>query len=210
MFITDNNDAKIILRDSKGRSCPYLFADTHLAKRLSGLTQIMHDLAHAKELIELIESTENQNVSYSLWMSAVITYGKCFATAKGRRIKLEKLHVEKFDPEALDFHSAIIDLRNEYFAHAGNNDYEHYQVCIILAPSTDPPAVLGATHTSFKKNVALEDELNAFKALCDGLYHVAENIADEVHKLVISEHKDMPIDSLYKKVTDRKLLSFKK
>lgn len=102
--ILEGEKAKFSVKDGYGNKCPFIFANTPLAKRLSSLTQIMDDLLHAKELIQLVSTVEEGEIQYSLWMSAVVTYGKCFATAKGRKIKLEEKHIKDTCPDALSFH----------------------------------------------------------------------------------------------------------
>ena len=52
--ILEGEKAKFSVKDGYGNKCPFIFANTPLAKRLSGLTQIMDDLLHAKELIQLV------------------------------------------------------------------------------------------------------------------------------------------------------------
>ena len=86
----DKNEPTIRFKDKKGIEHPFFVADSPLAKRLSGLTQVMHDLNHAHELMAMIKNIENSEIAYSLWMSAITTYGKCFAAAKGRKIKIEE------------------------------------------------------------------------------------------------------------------------
>ncbi len=195
----EGEDTKLRIKTKDGKVCPYFFADTPLAKRLSGLTQIMHDLGHAKELMSLIDTVESSEIAYSLWMSAVVTYGKCFASAGGRKNKLELEHVKRFNSEALDYHNALISQRNEYFAHAGQNDYEKSNVGIILNPEEDGKKVLWANHVIVKKSNISSEEIKSFCTLCDGLRDVVEKTAEAVHERVLSEYKEMNLDDLYKK-----------
>ena len=190
---------KLIIRNGEGKRCPYFFADSPIARRLSGLSQIMHDLEHAKELMNLIDTIESSEIGYSLWMAAIVTYGKCFASAKGRRIKLEIEHVRKFNPDAVNYHNALIELRNEYFAHAGSNDYELSNVGIILAPEEDGREVLWANHVTVKKSSISQEERILFCGLCDGLFNVVEEIVEEVHERVLHEYREMDIDELYER-----------
>lgn len=199
----EGEKAKIIIKDKDGKVCPYLFADTPLAKRLSGLTQIMHDLDHAKELMSLTDTVDNSEIAYSLWMSSVITYGKCFASADGRKSKLEREHVKRFNPEAIDYHNALIAQRNEYFAHAGQNDYENSNVGVILAPEEDGRKVLWVNHLMVKKSNISSDEIKIFNALCDGLFDVVEKTAEDIHARVLNEYREMDIDELYKKAQEK-------
>ena len=194
---------KLVIKTKQGKLCPYFFADTPLSKRLSGLTQIMHDLAQAKELMSLVTQVKDDEIGYSLWMAAIVTYGKCFASAKGRRIKLENEHVQRFNWDALNYHNDLIALRNEYFAHAGNNDYESALVGIILSPEDEGREVLWANHVMVKKNSISPEEVNSFCTLCDGLFGVVESIAEEVHSKVLDEYKEKDIDDLYERARNR-------
>ena len=196
----EDKEAKLRFKDKNGNSCPYVVADTPLSKRLSGLTQIMDDLNHAHELMSMISKIDNDEVAYSLWMSAIVTYGKCFATASGRRSKLEETHVTRVDPGALDFHKSIIEMRNEYFAHAGLNDYEKSSVIVILSPDYDEKKVLAVNHFNAKHTKPSEDFCIYFCHLCRELYKVVENIGYDVHERVLLEHKNMDVNQLYARI----------
>ena len=100
--------------NDSGEDMPYIFADTPMANRLSGLTQIRFDLVYAQELMSTPTDNLPVHVSHSLWVNAVILYGKCFASAEGRKIKLEEHHVRKYNEDALDYHRSLLDLRNQY------------------------------------------------------------------------------------------------
>lgn len=201
--VLEKEDAKIVIENKDGKQCPYFFADTPLARRLSGLTQIMHDLGHAKELMSLADTVDDSNLAYSLWMSAVVTYGKCFASAEGRKIKLELEHVTRFNPEAIDYHNALLDQRNTYFAHAGQNEYEQANVGVILAPEDEERKVLWVNHLMVKKSGISSDEIKMFNALCEGLYDIVEKIVEPVHERVLQEYRAMNIDDLYKKAHEK-------
>jgi len=195
--ILDGQKAKFSVKDSYGNKCPFIFADTPLAKRLSGLTQIMDDLLHAKELVNLISTVENTEVQYSLWMSAVVTYGKCFATAKGRKIKLEEKHVKNSCPDAFDFHKDLLNLRNEFFAHAGNNDYERANIAVILCPDINNKAVIAVNHLNIKKLSVTNKFIKPFSYLCSELYKIVEELGKPVHKKILKEYQNKNIDELY-------------
>jgi hypothetical protein len=93
----------------------------------------------------------------------------------------------------------LISQRNQYFARAGQNDYEKSNVGIILAPEEDGKKVLWANHLIGKKSNISSEEIKMFCALCDGLLGVVEKIAEEVDERVLSEYKGMNLDDLYKK-----------
>jgi hypothetical protein len=195
--ILDGHKAKFSVKDGNGNKCPFIFADTPLAKRLSGLTQIMDDLVHAKELAQLINTIEHGELKYSLWMSAVVTYGKVFAGAKGRKIKLEDKHVIDVNSEALNFHKDLLELRNEFFAHAGNNPYELSNVGVILSPDLNNKAVIGVNHLNIKKRSVTDEFIKPFCHLCTELYKVVEAMGEPIHEKVLNEYENKDLNELY-------------
>ena len=90
-----------------GKTCPAYIADTKISKQLSRYTQIMDDLRSAITLVEELGEHVCAEVEKAIWTSAVMLYGKCFASAEGRRIKLEESHILKFDVEAIMYLSLI-------------------------------------------------------------------------------------------------------
>jgi hypothetical protein len=200
-FESNDKDEPIIrFKDKSGVEHPFFVADSHLAKRLSGLTQIMHDLNHARELMAMVKNIENSEIAYSLWMSAIITYGKCFATAKGRKIKIEENHVRQYDESAIEFHRSILKMRNGYFAHAGVNEYEKASTIVILEPDSRVKGVAGINHFNVKHSKPSEDFCIYFCLLCEKLYDVIEGIGEVVHQKVLDEYRAKSIDELYAKI----------
>lgn len=200
--LESNIEDKPILRfkDKSGIEHPYFVADSGLAKRLSGLTQIMDDLSHAKQLMGMIKDVDNSEIAYSLWMSAIVTYGKCFASAKGRKSKIEEEHVKKVDETAIDFHRSILSLRNEYFAHAGVNEHEKSSTVVILEPESQGRGVAAVNHFNAKKSAPAEEFCLYFCHLCGKLYDVIESIGEDVHQRVLDEYREMDLDELYAKI----------
>ncbi|WP_422102208.1 hypothetical protein [Vreelandella sp.] len=196
-----NDEKRPVLRfkDKGGVEHPYVIADSPLAKRLSGLTQIMDDLKHAHELMAMIKNIENSEVAYSLWMSAIVTYGKCFATAKGRKSKIEEDHVRRVGGDAIAFHNSLLSMRNEYFAHAGVNEYEKASTVIILRPESLGKRVEAVNHFNVKHSKPSEEFCIYFCHLCRKLYDVVESIGEDVHQRVLEEYQAMNVDELYEK-----------
>jgi hypothetical protein len=195
----EKKETKFTWKDKAGVEHPHFIADSPLAKRLSGLSQIMHDLNHARELMAMVESAQNDEIAYSLWMSGIVTYGKCFATAKKRRSKLETEHVLKADSEASEFHHSILNMRNEYFAHAGVNEYESASTVVILAPVGHEKNVVAVNHLNIKHTRPSKDFCIYFCHLCKRLYEIVESIGEEVHARVLDEYRSMDIDMLYER-----------
>jgi hypothetical protein len=125
---------------ANGNDCETFILKGKLAKRYVGFSLIIMDLddsawwlekAHSllqnkeksdnQDAINIVYEESNDEVGKSLrayYYSSIITYGKCFAAASGRGIKLEaKDYVDKV---FMPCHKKIIDFRNDLVAHAGN------------------------------------------------------------------------------------------
>lgn len=68
----------------------------------------------------------------SLTISFIITYGKCFAQADGRKVKLESKDIFKKNEELKSLHDFVIEQRNTYIAHAGITNLESAKTIILL------------------------------------------------------------------------------
>ncbi|MBM6634529.1 hypothetical protein JTF12_09285 [Leclercia adecarboxylata] len=65
----------------------------------------------------------------SLFISKVITYGKCFTEAKGRRFTLQRNNVpEKYR----DLHDSIMNIRHNFAAHKGEYEYDQGGLALTL------------------------------------------------------------------------------
>ncbi|HDJ9612904.1 TPA: hypothetical protein PRS10_004695 [Escherichia coli] len=72
---------------------------------------------------------EKNLILKSLFISKVVTYGKCFTEAKGRRFTLQRKHVpEKYR----DLHDSIMNVRHNFAAHKGEFEYDQCGLVLIL------------------------------------------------------------------------------
>jgi hypothetical protein len=127
--------------DDKGLPKLVYILETPMAKKYSGLTPILKDLKNVKEAINDLHHTKlsgrSSIVKQSLSFYSVITYGKCFAEAKGRGTQLNQADALKYaTPEQSLEHDKIIDQRNNYVAHSGHKAYEHNPVVMALSRDT--------------------------------------------------------------------------
>ncbi|WP_166372114.1 hypothetical protein [Psychromonas sp. SA13A] len=117
-------------------------------------------------------SDELKTIPHSLFSSAVVAYGKCFASAEGRGIKLDKVSVfENANRSLLDTHSNIIDTRNNYIAHAGNTFMENHTVQVVYHPdkernispfiSVDTDFISHVSQSTFKKYMVVFEHVSA-------------------------------------------------
>jgi hypothetical protein len=164
----------------------HLTLDSEIGRKLAAYHLIEKDLnfayASIECLIKLIDTTTPQNligldnqenyefiISKSLFQSAVITYGKCFANSSGgkettnkkpRGVKLETTLVKDFPKEQLKAHEVLLKIRNEYIAHGGSTNLEDSFACVLASPENElfPNILCIEAHvstisTNFYKNV---------------------------------------------------------
>ena len=141
----------------RDKPCPAIPLTSPVARQFGGYSLIRVDLLDAKEWLkrahDLVPSG-NQPRSVkastardryflsgdpstfrlikSLWFSAIVLYGKCYASAEGRKVKLERSNLPD---EHLEIHDKIITLRNTIVAHAGTTAHESAKVKLVLSPN---------------------------------------------------------------------------
>lgn len=219
--VESNKFKKIFIWD--GKKCPSYEISWGKSEQLGRYSLIQKDI---KQLIKMASIAEDlacdrvdiqtKNYGYffdtddemaliikALYISLVITYGKCFASAKGRRIKLDKDAVFNKNNKHLEvLHEQLIEARNQYVAHGGNTNLESFSVSLIFQPnlsqkttpmmSVDSYYVNSISKGSFKKYKKLFEHLNNF--VVDKMRILSEKIYDE--------HIINNIDALYKNLSE--------
>jgi len=92
---------------------------------------IRETLSFHNELLKIIDEPNSQILVKALVKSVVITYGKCFVQADGRKIKLSK---DIIPTQYKNVHEDLINMRHEYIAHAGSSKLEKCSF-VFLIPS---------------------------------------------------------------------------
>jgi len=115
---------------------PFVRVDTHLAKRVAGLSSILGDLHLGREALEQIaQSSDNEEdcrAVHALWFFAVSNYAKCFVSAKGRATVLNVTKVfRSATPDIKERHAQVMSIRHSRVAHA---DGEDTTVILFLNP----------------------------------------------------------------------------
>ncbi len=99
------------------------------------LTFMLHNADLALQLAEkynvdaVLDSMESLVLTQSLFKDGVMLYCKCFASAQGKRVRLDINEIAKnySEPEQhkiKELHEEIMEIRNGYIAHNSNNDFE--------------------------------------------------------------------------------------
>ncbi|MBW7886687.1 MAG: hypothetical protein H3C34_29475 [Caldilineaceae bacterium] len=133
----------------KGKVCKRIPLDSQLAKQLAGYVLIEKDLRSASLWLSEIQKIrgddalldargnrrssdrERYNVVKALFVAALTFYGKAFAQAEGRRVKLER---RQLNAEFHAAHDNAISFRNNFAAHSGAKSLERARVAIALPP----------------------------------------------------------------------------
>ena len=124
----------------------YYVLDSPKSKQWIGNMSIKLDLEYVLSLLRLLKrdsldsmsEEENELFEKSIWISCVITYCKCFTSAsKGRLVQLDKKHLFKNSSNLLSFHEEIMEMRNNYVAHAGESSFEILEPRIRLGQRED-------------------------------------------------------------------------
>lgn len=186
-----------------GHVCPQISATSKLGERCSGLMEIEADLLLVNTLIAAAQSSTDAVVNYGLWMSAVVSYGRCFASADRRRTRLDVEHVIKVHPDAVPFHRRLVNLRNEYFAHAGECGEGLHLANIVLSPESLGQEVVSVNYLQVLRASASEDDTPRLRALCEGLLGVVKEMRQAAEGRLLQEYRKKPIEDLYRAIPKR-------
>ncbi len=122
---------------------PTILLQTKLAQKLCGYILIKKDvndtilfIEEHNKLYQTSGDVGSNIILKGLTRAIVITYGKCFTQADGRKTWLNSDVIKS--KNNLSTHELLIEMRNQYIAHAGNSIHE--KVCLpLLCP---PPKVV--------------------------------------------------------------------
>jgi hypothetical protein len=131
----------------KRERCKRVLHDSKRAMQLAGYTLIEKDLRSVITWLREIEKRhvdgpkvdsdrhawskdrENYDLIKGLFVAALTFYGKCFAQCEGRRVKLERNHL---DASFREMHDVCIKYRNNFAAHSGAAQFETVQIAIVF------------------------------------------------------------------------------
>jgi hypothetical protein len=180
-------------------------------KKYKGLTSIIFDLSFVREcLILLVDSKTNKvsnTIERGLFISSIVTYSRCFTQAKGRGTRLDSKNI--FNSEEIKLHEYLMNLRNEYIAHAGTSDGER------IYASANFSLVQGANEVDIRIGYEVfgqvglsKDQINSFVILLDQLIiNLANQREIEVKAylsfLTSNEKNEMLKRAIYKRIEQK-------
>jgi hypothetical protein len=184
-----------------------VIVDTPKAKTLSGYVLIEKDLRsaliwlnHISEMLKAhekyqknsgffanSEDRERFNLIKGLFVAALTFYGKCFSSCDGRRVKLEKRHLdEKFHKD----HDDAMELRHNFAAHSGEKKFE--QVAIVIALDTKRKATPYLAKELIQPDCVSKKDFERFLSLFEHAKHFTDK------KISVLEQKIYKDDVLSK------------
>ncbi|EPN8550553.1 hypothetical protein AB6D65_18480 [Vibrio alginolyticus] len=190
-FNSATNEA-IVEYKTGGLTCPSIKLTSAQANIFAGYSLVRKDLKFCIKLLNLAldyakkyfpegrgsyvrdEFDSEADILKSLYISLVVTYGKCFTQAKGRKVKLELSEMfSKEEIELKELHLELMEQRHQYVAHAGVTLHEKAQAILILHP--DQEAGLPPVLTTMAQHTSTMDV---------GYYKQCLNLLDHVDKKV--------------------------
>lgn len=104
------------------RESSHFVVDSSLIQRFAEITYARRDLETALRMLNACAADragdDGSLVEQSLWISAVIMYGKPFKASRGRkRFDAKTLVTGALDADGLDWHEYLLNLRDKMIAH---------------------------------------------------------------------------------------------
>lgn len=100
-------------------------------------------------------------VLWNCFAAAIITYGKCFASAKGRNAQFPSKLISSLNEKNKITHKEIIHLRNSWIAHGGITNNEYGKAILLMDPTNKklPGIIYHATFRGLPDAISLKDFL---------------------------------------------------
>lgn len=131
----------------------------------------------------------------SVFVNIVMSYGRCFDTAKTqegkesrRLVKLSRHFLRHIDPVALETHDALTDLRDKFVAHAGLSDLEKHEFMIGL--DSEGYSVIRAGDNNYRALTNPNVEIDKIKIL---VKEVTIQIDRKIDGLLVKAQEELNI-----------------
>lgn len=126
----------------RGKEAPLVSMTDKISQQYAAYTLIEKDLRSvvfwleeieklSPDQIERIKNPDKMNLVKGLFVAALTFYGKCFTSCEGRKVKLERKQLSE-DQQVV--HDQIMELRHNFAAHSGAENFEDVKVTLALHP----------------------------------------------------------------------------
>ena len=135
----------------------------------------LYNLETGRPFYQPIPENVLKHVLASVFISSIVTYWKCFASADSRNLQIpDKLIRQQLTPELLALHYKVKFWRNNWIAHAGNSSMESSK-CFVITDPKPPYKDNILPHTSFTFYTGKED-LEKFLELAIAVMDVVRSL----------------------------------
>ena len=175
------------------------------SRKLIDYNSIRSDLLHVIEATgDLLLLTRNNAGTIILrtcmWHSIIITYGKCFTDAtKSRRTRLDINSIlPKEDDSIIGAHSKLMNLRHNYIAHGGYNEYD-ISVAFLKVPKENDADFKSSHYRIKSMRSALPSviDLEGYRLLFQKVQEIVESKlkknGERAHKVYMKLIKSTPL-----------------
>ncbi len=182
-----------------GKVCPYVVADGKFTKLVTAYHSIQSDLLEVQAMISYLKSNPNAPgvVKASIFKAFIIQYTKCYTKTWGRGAKLEAKSVFNSKEELLEAHNEIMEMRNNYIAHAGKGKYDNGAMVLYLNPDTNNPAIGRILHCDLKF-LDHSLRLSGYDKICQLAYEYVDLKLEKLNSSYNKEVNSMDLNELYR------------
>jgi len=180
--MTKIDEARIAImktvRDSNPDSYVYVLPNL-FTKKMKSFMLIREDLNLLIEVTNRLIYFQNQEpaddiLSFALWQSIIVTYGKCFTENNAGLSKLEKKFLDESDPKLQQLHEKLMDLRHSYIAHRDETEKEQALVFLKISKEKEIGEDAEYLIKSRKLVKPKSDEVIGYLALFETLKAIVE------------------------------------
>ena len=169
-------------------------------KILESYLSIKNDLTFILESLDfLLLSEPNKtpiSVLRSMYVSIIVTYGKCFNSSDGNTT-LNKKTIFKGNNEQLETHNHLIDIRNNYVAHSAKNFLSTTEVYYCL-PKGESKGVK-SIESIYSYSASVDDNnLSEYKAAITYVYEKVGRMVVNHENLISKKAQELPEATLDK------------
>lgn len=171
----------------------YFVLNNHLAKRYAGYRLISKDVELILEAITVLKTISRDQliIKQSLTFFIAINYGKCFVSAQGRGVKLEKKDIDgSWTPQENDLHDELINMRHQYIAHSGKSKFETNPVVLAMFPTESNYSLMIYDSLKYMSSLRLNSS-------------ALEQLVTKISRII-----DIKLDEAYDKLRENTFLSF--
>lgn len=201
----DSNKLNVIAYDNDGRECPIFEYNSSIASRYRALRQIRNDIGELFIMLKYLENSDNNKiveiVRQSVNVAFIVSYGKLFTASNAGRKLVGKTNADLkgATPEQICLHNEIMNLRHEFIAHAGNNDFERSPTLCVLKPRKGNKALLDTFFPNQKLHSQSDSMIGDYLGLISVLAENIERKIDKTKCKLAEEIARYSIDDMYDK-----------